>query len=187
MLETLSKDNDVTLTWVPGHSGIPGNEKADELARRGSSSQFIGPEPAVGRYAGLVRSLVKGETERKHQQRWDVLPSCRQAKEFLEGCKARTTKFLLKLSRAKIRVLIGVLTGHVNLNYHLNKIGIVSSPTCSKCGFEPETARHFVCTCPALKNLRTRYLGDFYLTPEEQLKLKMPDILSFIEGSKRLT
>lgn len=33
MPETLSKDNGVTLTWVPRHSEIPGNERTDELAR----------------------------------------------------------------------------------------------------------------------------------------------------------
>ena len=36
------------ILWVPGHSGVDGNEKADELARAGSDSEFIGPEPAIG-------------------------------------------------------------------------------------------------------------------------------------------
>jgi ribonuclease HI len=27
--------HDVTWTWVKGHAGDPGNERADELARRG--------------------------------------------------------------------------------------------------------------------------------------------------------
>lgn len=184
MLESLSRDNEVILAWVPGHCGVLGNEKADELARNGSNSEFIGPEPAVGRYAGLIKFLVKQRTDRCHQDRWDALTTCRQSKEFLVGCKAKNTKFLLSLSREKLRGLVGILTGHNSLNYHLNKIGIANDSTCRGCGLEPETARHFVCTCPALKNLRTRHLGDFYLTPEEQLNLNLADVLSFIIGSK---
>ena len=186
MLENLSRDNNVTLAWVPGHSEIPGNEKADELARNGSSTVFIGAEPAVPRYAGLIKYLVKEETKKSHQDRWEALTSCRQSKEFLVSCNAKNTKFLLSLGRVKLRTLVGVLTGHTSLNYHLNKLGIVSDPTCRGCGLEPETARHFICTCPALKNLRTRHLGDFYVTPEEQLELDLANVLSFIIGSKWL-
>ena len=164
MLEELSRDNNVILNWVPGHSKIHGNEQADELARIGSSTVFTGAEPAIASYAGLIRSLVKDETGKNHQGRWETLTNCRQSKEFWVGCNAKNTKFLLSLSRLELRGLVGVLTGHTNLNYHLNKIGIVNTPTCRGCGLEPETARHFVCFCPALKKLRTRHLGDFYLT-----------------------
>ena len=99
----------------------------------------------------------------------------------------KTTKFLLSLSREKLRGLVGILTGHNSLNYHLSKMGIINDSTCRGCGLEPETARHFICTCPALKNLRTKHLGDFYLTPEEQLQLNLANVLSFIIGSKWLT
>ena len=48
MLNSLAKTNEVHLFWIPGHSGLDWNEKADELARKGSSTQFIGPEPCFG-------------------------------------------------------------------------------------------------------------------------------------------
>lgn len=37
-------NNDVKLLWVPGHEAIPGNQKADELARIGAESAMIGPD-----------------------------------------------------------------------------------------------------------------------------------------------
>jgi ribonuclease HI len=36
------------LCWVPGHSGICGNEIANELTKEGSYHQFVGPVPALG-------------------------------------------------------------------------------------------------------------------------------------------
>jgi hypothetical protein len=37
--------NWLCLTELTGHCGIHGNEEADALARAGSSSAFVGPEP----------------------------------------------------------------------------------------------------------------------------------------------
>jgi hypothetical protein len=44
----ISTHNSVGFFWVPGHSGICGNEIADELAREGSVHQFVRPQPALG-------------------------------------------------------------------------------------------------------------------------------------------
>lgn len=47
-INDLAQNNETFLTWVPGHHGIEGNDKADELARKGSETQFVGSEPAIG-------------------------------------------------------------------------------------------------------------------------------------------
>ena len=47
-LKDISTYHSVGLFWVPGHSGIRGNEIADELAREGSVHHFVGPQPALG-------------------------------------------------------------------------------------------------------------------------------------------
>ena len=36
VLGKLSQLNKVTLVWIPGHQRIPGNEKADSLAKEGA-------------------------------------------------------------------------------------------------------------------------------------------------------
>ncbi|KAJ8909306.1 hypothetical protein NQ315_004678 [Exocentrus adspersus] len=47
-LAALGQRNKVRLVWVPGHSGVAGNEEADVLAPKGSSDTLTGPEPAIG-------------------------------------------------------------------------------------------------------------------------------------------
>jgi len=48
------------MFWVPGHSGVRGNEITGGLAREGSVHQFVGPEPALGVSRKNAREKNKG-------------------------------------------------------------------------------------------------------------------------------
>ena len=48
VLNDTSTEHAVGLCWVPGRTGVRGNETANELARGGSALKFVGPEPAFG-------------------------------------------------------------------------------------------------------------------------------------------
>jgi hypothetical protein len=60
----LAESNIVRLIWVPGHHDKHGNEIADELAREGSTTDLVGPEPALpNTLTGKVYYLRRGPTE----------------------------------------------------------------------------------------------------------------------------
>jgi hypothetical protein len=67
----------------------------------------------------------------------------------------KLARFLRNLPRTKFGVLIGLVTGYVRLNKHLDRIGLLSDPTCAACSIEEELVLHFICKCPTLANLRT--------------------------------
>ena len=46
-LSELATHNSVQLVWMLGHEGILGNERADELAKKGADIPFIGPKPVL--------------------------------------------------------------------------------------------------------------------------------------------
>jgi ribonuclease HI len=72
-LRRLTEHNRVQMIWVPGHLGIDGHEKADQLARQDSSRPFIGPEPVLGISAKIAREVIRGLTNRKHTEYWQCI------------------------------------------------------------------------------------------------------------------
>ena len=44
------------------------------------------------------------------------------------------------------------------LNKHHHRIGTITDPTCSLCGYRQETIKHLLFECPNLSDLRTQLL-----------------------------
>jgi hypothetical protein len=93
-LNKLGKYNKVQLVWIPGHEGFIGNEKADELARRGSTNYFVGPEPFMGFSQGTIISAFKAYAKTKHQHEWRNAAGLRHSKLFIEGVDSGWTNKL---------------------------------------------------------------------------------------------
>ena len=123
-LKSLAIFNSVRLVWVPGHCGIEGNERVDLLAKQASSSCFTGPEPSVGISTSTVRSSISSWAIQEQSRLWQALPKCRQAKLFLNTPDKGLARFALSLEKKDLRILVGLLTGHVDLNRHLKIMGL---------------------------------------------------------------
>ncbi|KAJ8912773.1 hypothetical protein NQ315_002530 [Exocentrus adspersus] len=84
-LESLARQKEVGLVWVPGHMGIPGNERAYQLARLGSVEPPQGPEPILGISRGSINGALSRWAYRRLGMSWRMNTGCRQAHNFLDG------------------------------------------------------------------------------------------------------
>ena len=180
-LDRLSLSNKVSLIWMPGHTGIEGNEEADNLAREGSKMTFIGPEPVFGIAQSTAKTFIRKWITSEFREEWNQQERLRQSRTFiLDPMDRSEVKRLLSSNRNQLRAFVGVLTGHSLVNYHLYNIGLSNEPDCRFCGGEDETTEHLTCRCDALVNSRHHHLGDRFLEPEDIRQIHPVRILSFL-------
>ncbi|KAL0820148.1 hypothetical protein ABMA28_005307 [Loxostege sticticalis] len=179
-LNRLGKFNKVTLMWVPGHTGVEGNEMADSLARKGSETAPIGPEPFVPISKSTIHTAFRKYAVNKHLTEWKNLPGMKHSKNFLGDNPGKWSKFILGGNRNQSRLLMGALTGHFATNKMLNRMGLVASDQCRNCGEKQETMEHVLCECDSLARTRMRLLGLAYPKLEDYRHLAPFDITKLL-------
>src|ERR1700755_2147864 len=89
-----------------------------------------------------IRKIIRNFFVKKHIEIWTNLDNCKHSRHFIKECSKSTTKYLLNKSRNDLRILISAITGHCTLNYHMHKMGLTPTTTCSKCNINEETPIH---------------------------------------------
>ena len=88
--------------------------------------------------------------------------------------------FTYKLSRTDLRGLVGFLTGHYPVRYHLNKMTLSDETICRLCLEEDETTEHILCECGALVRIRREVLSREVLHSGEIRNIPVRKIVTFI-------
>jgi hypothetical protein len=81
-------------------------------------------------------------------------PHCHQSRIWLKTPNPGLTRYLLRLPRSKLRILIRLITGHYPKNKHLHNMGLIDEPICITCGMEDDSALHLLRDCPSLMSIR---------------------------------
>ncbi|KYQ59907.1 hypothetical protein ALC60_01002, partial [Trachymyrmex zeteki] len=93
------------------------------------------------------------------------------------------TKELTAMGRHKLRMGIGLLTGHLLLRAHLYNIGLADQKNCRLCGEENEDSIHLLCRCPLLACKRYRSWSNTFLMSEDLDGAKIDDLISLVHGT----
>ncbi|XP_062715575.1 uncharacterized protein LOC134291616 [Aedes albopictus] len=179
LLQQLSANNSINIYWVPGHHGIDGNEKADELARMGSSKPLLEPEPFCGTSPCSIKMELRNWEKVMMITNWNNTQGARQSKKFITPNISVTQK-LLALSKKDLCTYTGLITGHCLVKYHLRLIKIVEEDVCRFCNEETETSEHLLCDCIGLYTTRLKYFDKGFLQPSDIWSLSPRKVIHFI-------
>ena len=185
-LASFSRRNNVTVLWVPGHSGIYGNEQADLLANTGSAHEFYGPEPALPVSTSVIKKGIKEWVNDSKELYWRNINYASHTKSFIKELNVNFDAPLICFERSMIRNCLAVITGHGPFKIHLQKLKLAEETDCPKCGQDSDTALHYITSCHYYKEARKRTFGLFVLKGATMPScINVSDLVRFIRMSGR--
>jgi hypothetical protein len=129
-----------TLSWIPGHANIAGNEIADQLAKEAAKESMSLNEQYNVITMSDVKQALKTSTKIKWQNRWTISESGRQLYDLIPMVGNASH---LDMPNPQIgRVLTEMRTGYSRLNKYWNNIGKSLTTLCD-CG-EEENTEHYI-------------------------------------------
>ncbi len=75
-------------------------------------------------------------------------------------------------------MLVGLLTGHINLQYALHEMERAKTFSCRRCGAEKEISAHIQCEWPTLEKVRILSLGSTQIDPNQINEARLRSVVA---------
>ncbi|XP_023223762.1 uncharacterized protein LOC111624983 [Centruroides sculpturatus] len=151
-LLTNIRNTTINFSWVRGHSGVPGNERADLLARtahtwcHNTSYDLIPPT--------WLKNNIRDYTWKVWQERWETSHTGRITYGFIPNVRKRS-KYKHFITNHSITQLI---SGHGNFRSYLRRFLQKTDGRCQCNLNEDEDPTHIIWNCPLYCNERRQLI-----------------------------
>ena len=151
------------VSWVSGHNGVAGNERADLEAKDAAAGSLSTDQelPLLLRSAPLPCSITATKQHFRTSLMLDWKIRWSESPRFQHTAKIDSrlpdTSFLRltkEISKSQASVLFQLRSEHIPLCKYLFRIGKTDSPVCALCQCGDETVHHFFFNCPAHHHAR---------------------------------
>ncbi|GFR70028.1 p53-induced protein with a death [Elysia marginata] len=136
---------DLTLQWIPGHCNITGNERADTLAKKGSTAQQQN-----------TTTFLRNNSTEEWLNGWAIGKTGRSLFTYIATPNPKGS--INSLEKRDQVIIFRLRTHHAPVNAHLNRIQPMTPPVCHFCDAPYETTTHLLFQCTSLQDLREEYL-----------------------------
>ncbi|KAG2141960.1 hypothetical protein DEU56DRAFT_885230 [Suillus clintonianus] len=150
---------DLTVRWVPGHTGVMGNELADVAAKEAAEGEhqnsavnrlptYLQNEPLPDSVSAL-KQWHDNALQRRWTKGWERSPRYARTKNIDPSLPSnKFIKLVANLQKRQTSIYTQLRTHHLPLNRHLHRLGKSKSPHCPLCPNIDETVHHYLFDCP---------------------------------------
>lgn len=163
----IQKGVQVEVRWVPAHTGILGNEKADAAAKEAtgwransvSAANRAAPPERLYPLQATLKTWIKQEVQKEWEYSWTTETRGRTCYKYNPKPTHRVLRLHEKRSKRHSSLLIQMRTEKIGLRDFLYQRGVpdIAHPRCA-CGEGRETVMHVLMRCRRFKDLRRQEL-----------------------------
>ena len=188
-LKKFGKRCQITLEWIKSHVGHAGNELADAEAKQGAIDGLL--DEGVDLPKSHLKYKIKIAFEKIWENEWLNRSNekrdfdYRQSKLWIKSYRKDISEEIGDLPREVASQVIGLITGHCNVRYHLRRTKPDLYPTsvCRLCENETEDAFHIVFKCPRIRVERAQSFGFYDIEELDKTRWKVKQLVTLLNNS----